>query len=335
MSLPPYTSLVQIALQLPSPDDLSYSAELELADLQSFVTSNRILLDDARDHLDASCAVPLEYDADYFRRHCPEIQVLRNLADAFYFEGILALQTQQYDRVISAGLTLIDLGNATARGGLQVDYLASVRSIALGSSLLCKARENFDAEQRSRLLSELARVESEHEPVEVAIERDELWTELVDYPDEEIDPDTMALPPEMTDDLSPEQLAEFQQIIQEGMSNLPEDNQAMYACFEQRTIATFRLLALDLALQQFAALTGTYPADLEHLRPGVLPDIPRDPFTGQAFRYQPKSADESESFLLYSPGPLQVDHGGQPGNWPEVLQGNADFSLQTFTLEGE
>ncbi|MEW4454459.1 hypothetical protein AB1L30_17420 [Bremerella sp. JC817] len=335
MSLPPYTCLVKIALQLPSPDDLSFSAELELANLQSFVTANRILLDDARDHLDAACAVPLEYDADYFRRHCPEIQVLRNLADAFYIEGILALQTQQYDHVITAGLTLIDLGNATARGGLQVDYLASVRSIALGSSLLSTVREQLDSEQRSRLLRELARVESEHEPVEVAMERDELWTELVDYPDEEINSDAMALPAEMTDDLSPEQLAEFQQIIQEGMSNLPEDNQAMYTCFEQRTIAAFRLLALDLALQQFEALTGTYPAELEHLRPGVLSDIPRDPFTGQAFLYQPKSANEPKSFLLYSPGPLQIDHGGQPGSWPEVLQGNADFSLQTFTLEDQ
>ncbi len=61
------------------------------------------------------------------------------------------------------------------------------------------------------------------------------------------------------------------------------------------------------AAQLHKARTGAYPKSLDALSPGILAELPPDPFTGQAFRY---GRLEGDAYTLYSVGPNRVDDGG-------------------------
>lgn len=71
--------------------------------------------------------------------------------------------------------------------------------------------------------------------------------------------------------------------------------------------AAMRLLRGELALAEFRAAHGSYPASLTELA-GVPPLSLTDPFSGQPLRYRRTGA----SYLLYSIGPDGKDDGGKP-----------------------
>lgn len=62
---------------------------------------------------------------------------------------------------------------------------------------------------------------------------------------------------------------------------------------------------LAAAASLYRAQRGSFPATLEDLA-AVLPDPPRDPFTGTPYRYR----REGEGFVIYSVGRNGVDDGG-------------------------
>jgi hypothetical protein len=67
----------------------------------------------------------------------------------------------------------------------------------------------------------------------------------------------------------------------------------------------FAVLAIALARHRLAH--DTYPATLDELA-AILPDRPRDPWSGKDFGY----IRTGDSFTLYSVGPDGIDDHGQP-----------------------
>jgi hypothetical protein len=62
-----------------------------------------------------------------------------------------------------------------------------------------------------------------------------------------------------------------------------------------------------LACRLYKSRTGHYPETLEELVPGLLADVPIDPFTGRPLVYR----REGEGFIVYSLGSNQKDDGGR------------------------
>jgi hypothetical protein len=72
---------------------------------------------------------------------------------------------------------------------------------------------------------------------------------------------------------------------------------------EDKQNVTLELTRLAAALAQFRAENGAYPEKLDELVPGVLSNVPNDPYSGKPLMY----SREGEGFLLQSVGPKGVD----------------------------
>ena len=77
---------------------------------------------------------------------------------------------------------------------------------------------------------------------------------------------------------------------------------------------------LVAALETYRHENGAYPKSLDALAPSVLGELPKDPFTGQPFRYALKSG----SYSLYSAGKNMKDDGGEGDSF--------DFSQDDYVL---
>lgn len=74
-----------------------------------------------------------------------------------------------------------------------------------------------------------------------------------------------------------------------------------------QSLASLDAFRLALALRAYREEHGHSPDTLADLAPGILPDIPPDPFTGKDFIYRPDGA----GFTVYSVGPNLADDGGR------------------------
>ncbi|HNZ19635.1 MAG TPA: hypothetical protein PLB67_15120 [Candidatus Hydrogenedentes bacterium] len=86
----------------------------------------------------------------------------------------------------------------------------------------------------------------------------------------------------------------------------------------ERQAAQAEMARVALAIKAFRRDTGTYPETLDDLAPRYLPELPRDPYSGQDFIY---TRDES-GFLLYSVGPNGTDDGGLTLTGPGGARGD-------------
>ena len=90
-------------------------------------------------------------------------------------------------------------------------------------------------------------------------------------------------------------------------------SKAMIANFEAAFMkealveATFLASRTGLACRLYKSRTGQYPDRLEALVPGILEEVPIDPFTGKALVYR----REGEGFVVYSLGTNEKDDGGR------------------------
>jgi hypothetical protein len=65
---------------------------------------------------------------------------------------------------------------------------------------------------------------------------------------------------------------------------------------------------LAIALERYRAARGAFPETLAALSPEYLPDVPKDPLTGEAIGYR----KQEERYLLYSIGMNLRDDEGRP-----------------------
>ena len=71
--------------------------------------------------------------------------------------------------------------------------------------------------------------------------------------------------------------------------------------------ATILASRTGLACRLYKSKTGEYPENLGALVPGILAEVPVDPFTGQALIYRREGA----GFIVYSLGSNEKDDGGR------------------------
>ncbi len=76
---------------------------------------------------------------------------------------------------------------------------------------------------------------------------------------------------------------------------------------EAQLEATLLAARTGLACRLYKSRTGRYPESLEELVPGILTEVPIDPFTGKPLVYR----REGEGFIVYSLGSNQKDDGGR------------------------
>lgn len=76
---------------------------------------------------------------------------------------------------------------------------------------------------------------------------------------------------------------------------------------EAQLEATLLAARTGLACRLYKSRTGSYPESLGALVPGILKDVPVDPFTGRPLVYR----RDGEGFIVYSLGSNQKDDGGR------------------------
>jgi hypothetical protein len=73
-----------------------------------------------------------------------------------------------------------------------------------------------------------------------------------------------------------------------------------------RGVARLRCTLVAIALERYRRKHGRWPAILADLRPDFLPNVPLDPFDGQALRYR----RDDQGVIVYSVGEDGKDNGG-------------------------
>lgn len=268
------------------------------------------------------CEVPVEFNTDFFSQHMHDVQHLRDLARALRFASAVASFNEDYDAVAEYGIRLLELANATRRGGLIVDHL--VASSISGHAVECLrlARYGFADTLRRELLIALVQNEREREPLSQIAQRDATWVAVSGYEDVgcEISEDSLIDP---DSELSANDQREIFQLLKKMASEPDGERQIMHVNAERFALAETRLLTVDSALRCWKSHTGRYPNSIAELAPSILPVVPLDPFTDSNFIYRATT----DAFSLYSTGPDQVDGGGRFAPRFVVSAGGYDLSL--------
>ena len=323
----PYPRLVELARQSHLPDELGYfgAPPPDRDEMANVVAANRPILDQIRECLTPECSVPLKFEQAYLKQHMEEIQELRNVARAFGMAGELSRIDQLWGDSVQVGIDLLWLGCVTRRGGLNVDMLVADAITGTGMDVLRKVRTELNQAQRSQLLEVLPQVEAATEPLEVIMTRDRDWELAVEYEEEPFDIDDWLEEVAGDESLTDEERQEMRmnlEVIQKAGGIEVGDLKPHYLEVNQRMVAQFRMLTIDLALRTYHRAMDEYPVELSKLVPTVLPEVPLDPFTGKPFLYHWMPDD----FQLSSPGPTGVD-SKVLGPWTLVSQGQANLCL--------
>jgi hypothetical protein len=324
VTVTPYEALVQSASQLTDPDAFGDFDDGNVSAASGLLERNRAALESARYALSQRCAVPVRYEESFFSDHGDDVSHLRNLARAFRAEALLAASTGDYGAAALIGIDMLELGNATRRGGLLIDLLIGIAISGMALNTLRKIRTNLDHATRRTLMDDLQRIEEERESFADIVARDREWELAVGYEDEPCDftLQDMGAPEECG--LSECEQKELLDVLQH-MADLPEsDQRKMQLDQDHHILALLRMLVADLALRSWCETSDAFPHDLTLLAPGFLPTLPLDPYTNESFIYRPVG---DTSFLLYSTGPKAFDGGGEFGPWPSIAAGCADLCL--------
>jgi len=117
--------------------------------------------------------------------------------------------------------------------------------------------------------------------------------------------------------------------IEKGVRSLPRTRVLSRLLFTTTSFHTqaqheamLDLVQMGLLVEQYKASTGTYPERLDAVAPELGESPPVDPFTGNAYHYQPSD----DGFLLYSVGQNLIDDGGRHDFWSGdiVWRGDTD-----------
>jgi len=322
-----YEALIAAGESLTDARILDAQTELSDEDLARFLTANKEVLDQTRRILQQPCSVPLEYDAGWLEKQGDNGTPLRNLARSLALELKAAERLGDLPRAAGIGLDILQLANASRRGGLIIDALVAMAIEGIAIDGTRRIHRRLLAPDAVRLAQGLLRVDVEREPFDEIVKRDQKWEQAVGYRDEK--PDFMHMKWPGSEELDAETEQTLRQMLQ-SFADLPADElRTFQKQLDDRNLALLRLLALESALQGFHAGNGLYPSEFSVLAPSYLTAIPRDPFTAAEFRYRTTAT----AYAVYSPGPTGQDSGGRFGPWFRVLAGEADLGVDLDDYE--
>ncbi len=326
MTSDPYESLVSaskslVNVEILNGDDLPIGSAA-----RAYLLANQPALEQARRALARKCSVNLRFDETFFEEHIQHLSSARNLTRSFELEIDVAVEAGQFAQAARSSIDLLDVANAIRRGGLMTSLLYGLCIAGIGVDRLRRSRSVFDADTCRHVISALTRIEREQEPFEEVARRDFQWESSVKDADADEGRESAAEPSAELDDDS----REIVEVLHSFMQLPGAARQGIHRQNDQRLTALLRMLTVDLMLRAWHHEHRTYPRTLEDLSLGSEFARPVDPWSLQPFQYRTMP----DGFQLYSPGPLQRDHGGILGPWPQVAVGAADLGLDSLDLCG-
>jgi hypothetical protein len=258
--------------------------EMSDQELASVVATNEPVLAEAREALRQESVVALDWNADqhwFGKVHVERAQKLRQLARAFAGEGRHAQKQGDSRRAVSCGLDGLQLVKGSSYGGLGIDYFLGFGINAGASSWLRDACDTATLDDCQYVLNNLPNIKEQMEPPSAITERE--WHFF-----RRINGMYTTFMMEMT------------------FANNREDFERRMEESLRRGQALNDLVRLNYSIRAFQLTDDRLPKSLEELVPRELKAIPKDPFNGKNFVYQPGK----DRYLLYSVGPNGVDDGG-------------------------
>ncbi|PHS05520.1 MAG: hypothetical protein COA78_15230 [Blastopirellula sp.] len=314
----PYHALVKAASSLVDLDTInawSDRKDVSYEELEAFFQKNRLALDDVRQALSQQCEVPLEYTNSYFAKHLDELQAVRPLARIFSLGIVIASEHEDLALAVRIAVDSLELANASRRGGIVLDFLLGNAIAGTAISDVVDLREKLKEPERKYVITELARIESQQEPLCDIVERDKKWEAESGNNDVETDDlawdctdaeyfdwlenNPLQVEVELSEEDKQEMLAAFRS-IDHSQKRVPRD---LNDDIDKRGVAMLRMLAIDLGIRSFHETHGCYPASLELLKEDFPSASVLDPFTNAPFIYQVESVGE---FSLCSAGVGEV-----------------------------
>lgn len=145
------------------------------AELRGFVATNKAQLAMAHAALSDSCLVPLEYSADYLRRHVIEMGAFKRLAKALAAEGQVAELEGQTNQAWKVYLEIVEVGQVSARGGVVLDKLVGVACENIGLKQLAAVLPALAADQCRAAIQGLQRIDMNEESVAEVLQREKVF----------------------------------------------------------------------------------------------------------------------------------------------------------------
>ena len=251
--------------------------------LRALVSTNTESLRLLRLGLTRQCCVPIDAAITNMSGLLADLASMKRLAQLLATEGRLHELDNQPAAAARAYLDAIRFGNEVSRGGVVINRLVGIACAAIGRSALAKLAPRLAPPEARQVLAELEKVDRSRFTWE-EVQRNEYR-----YARHQL----RANP-------NPIWWATALWNLKAGMRRSSEKH--------SRIVAQERLLAAELALRCYQSDKARAPARLDDLVPAYLPQVPQDPFSGQAIVYRPQGAN----WLLYSVGSDGVDNGGRP-----------------------
>lgn len=259
--------------------------------------------------------VALPWDGTYAERRdfdfglLHQVQTARSIARGLDAQVTLREPTDP-DQAADYAIGILRIGDMLGHEGQIIHSLVGLNALEeIGRTDLVRLRTKVSPQKGRELLRILQQVESNREPLETTIEREEAWRDLNDR----------------------WRFRLYRVLVQGNEQAIGWDGRESYDQIHGRRpryICSAQLLITDLALRAYHQDYGEYPANLKSLSPDYLRLVPLDLFSGKPFRYRRGDSD----FVLYSAGTDGVDNGGKFGNLQQVTYHPDGFDLDLEAL---
>ncbi|MEX2114225.1 MAG: hypothetical protein WD845_13620 [Pirellulales bacterium] len=277
---------------VPSQDHDAASADA----CRKFVLDNAGLLARVRESFAKPSQVPIRYDPTFMATNLRSVQLQRELCRALVIEAKLADAEGRQDDAAAANLTMLQLGNASASGGLLVHDLVGMAIGGVGLQGMASTLPKLDAAQLATVRRELQESTAAHVPIEQFFERERIFARL-----------SMGWPGAIW-------------LWMDEASFEPTFRSVRFA--RQRYDTLLHLVLTEAAVRQYALEHGEPPESLARLVPQYLSHVPDDPLGDGPLTYRRTDS----GYLLYSVGRNGRDDGGlRATNTPAVTNGASDL----------
>ena len=253
-----YDGLVKVSELVPAglPNNGNFQTAA-VDELKAYVSANQQSLNEARNYIAKPSRVPLIYDKNLEIALQREPK-LRQLARLIFAEGELALQEKRFDDAARAYLDLNQFGPAIGRGGIWLDVLVGVAIETMGQTGLRRAVPGMSQAKLREALKVLREVDDSRETFANVKNTENYWSE-------QSQPFYILLMLRMN--------GGYEKLI------APTHKAGETAIF--RVQMGNRQLQFEVAKQLYAMDSGKESDDPALLVPTYLPEIPKNPRTGQ------------------------------------------------------
>lgn len=277
-----WDSKLEEFVEVPS-EELAAHIQMLNATLGLFVDDHPNLMADIDEALELPCFVPVDYLDVKISFTSEEFMRLGKASIAI---GRHAEQRGRMEDAVASYLRTIELGIAASSAGLLVGYMVGLVTEQIGVTSIQAMRHKFTDQQRREVAEKLLALSELREPLSEVEYRERVWR-------------TNAFPCRWRLLL----LTEDWLGIGDSLESMQDHRDAQ--------LASYRLLATELAIDVFRNKQGRVPETLEELVPDLLPRVLQDPFAEAPLCYRRIDvAEDSQGYLLYSRGKNSVDDGG-------------------------